>query len=183
MNSSAKDQISSSSKSRPKRNLKQLLIEPFKQIKFGVYVLGLTSIFLGLLAVLFVSSFYEQYSQVMEIFQVVGVDEKRELITDRVFRENLAKLFVLIGLYIGSLFFLIFKLTHRYYGPLVSIERFIKAMSLGNYEERVAIRKKDELSALVNKLNVMAAKLEERHGSSAKPVFSDEATRQLVKEA
>jgi signal transduction histidine kinase len=56
-------------------------------------------------------------------------------------------------------------LTHRYYGPLVSIERFVDDMTQGRYGQRVKIRQKDELQRLTDKLNDMASALEKRHGS------------------
>ena len=59
---------------------------------------------------------------------------------------------------------MVFKLTHRYYGPLVSIERFIDEVARGKYKNRVKIRQNDELQRLANRLNDMANSLDKRHG-------------------
>ena len=64
--------------------------------------------------------------------------------------------------YIVLLFFTVFRLTHRYYGPLVSIERFVGDIANGDYSRRVTIRKRDELQSLVKKLNHMADELEKK---------------------
>lgn len=151
-------------KNRPKRTLATTLIEPFKQLKLGIYVLALTVVFLAVAGLLFFLAFNEQYQNVMEIFGVVDQNTKWELITDNIFIKNGIKIAVLFVFYLFALFFIIFKMTHKYYGPLVSIERFVAQITEGEYRKRVKIRKGDELGRLVEKLNNMAEKLEDRHG-------------------
>ena len=148
---------------RPKRTLSSVLIEPFKQIKLGLYVMAVSVAFLILASCLFVMAFTEQYQHVMDIFKIVDPEQKWELVTNRVFYMNAVKLAVLFVAYIAILFTVVFKMTHRYYGPLVSIERFVSQMSEGDYSRRVIIRRGDELQRLVSLLNTMAARLERRH--------------------
>jgi nitrate/nitrite-specific signal transduction histidine kinase len=59
---------------------------------------------------------------------------------------------------------IVFRMTHRIYGPLVSIERFVEQIARGEYQKRVTIRRGDELKRLADKLNVMAEELQKRHG-------------------
>lgn len=148
---------------RPKRILSSVLIEPFKQIKLGLYVMGVSIAFLVLASLLFVMAFTEQYQHVMDIFKVVDPDQKWDLVVNDVFKMNAMKLAALFVAYIAILFTVVFKMTHRYYGPLVSIERFVSQISEGDYSRRVIIRKGDELQRLVSLLNTMAARLERRH--------------------
>jgi signal transduction histidine kinase len=54
-------------------------------------------------------------------------------------------------------------LSHRIYGPLVPIKRFIQQIREGDYAARVSIRDEDELHDLVVELNEMAVTLEKRH--------------------
>lgn len=164
--------------SRPRRNLKSTVIEPFKQIKFGLYVIGISVAFVGVCAFMFVSAFTEQYQHVMGIFNVVDPNLKWELVTNDVFRTNAIKISILFAVFIAVLFFVVFKLTHRYYGPLVSIERFVDQFARGDYSKRAKIREKDELHGLVEKLNHMADQIERRHGSgpsSAEDKAEDQA--------
>lgn len=151
-------------KDRPRRNLRSLIIEPFKQIKFGLYVIGISVAFVGVCAYMFVNAFTEQYQHVMGIFNVVDPNLKWELVTNDVFATNAKRIGALFAAFIGILFFVVFRLTHRYYGPLVSIERFIDQFASGDYKRRCKIREKDELHALVAKLNRMADAIEQRHG-------------------
>ena len=149
---------------RPRRNLKTMLIDPFKQIKFGLYVFGISVAFVGICAYMFVTAFTEQYQHVMGIFNVVDPNLKWELVTNDVFMTNAIRIGGLFVLFIATLFFVVFRLTHRYYGPLVSIERFIDQFGNGEYHKRCKIREKDELHGLVGKLNAMADLIEKRHG-------------------
>ena len=143
-----------------KRNIRSTLIEPFSQIKLGVYVIGISLTFLIMAGSLIFYAFYKQYEHVMEIFQVVDPALKWELVVNDVFYSNAIMLAALCVVYVSILFFVVFKMTHKIYGPLVSIERFVrdvKQLKLG----RVIIRKGDELQRLVNELNEMAESLEE----------------------
>lgn len=152
---------------RPKRNLRSMLIEPFKQIKLGVYVIAITMVFVTVAIGLFVAAFTDQYRHVMSIFQVVDPNLRWELVTNDVFYTNAIRLGVLCLTFIAIMFAVVFRMTHRIYGPLVSVERFVHDMAQGNYKRRINIRSGDELQRLAAKLNAMAEALEKRHGVSA----------------
>ena len=150
---------------RPKRNLKSTLIEPFKQIKFGIYVIGLSILFVVVTSALFLVAFYEQYQHLMEIFNVTDLKSQMELVTNDIFYLNIARIGFTFVAFIAAMFALVFRITHRYYGPLVSIERFVDEMTEGQYHKRVKIRTKDELQRLTEKLNLMADAIERRHAA------------------
>jgi HAMP domain-containing protein len=147
---------------RPRRNFKSLVIDPFKQMKFGLYVIGISIMFLAIFSYLFVDAFTDQYQHVMGIFNVVDPNLKWELVTNDVFKANAIRVGVFFTLYISVLFWVVFRLTHRYYGPLISIQRFVNQMKNGEYHQRCTIREKDELHTLVNSLNEMADAIEAR---------------------
>ena len=146
------------------RNLKSILIEPFRQIKFGLYMIGISLAFILASGILFWSAFNDQYQQLIAIFNVVDPNELWELRLNDVFKTNAIRIIVFFTFFFFAMFYIVFFLTHRYYGPLVSIERFIEELSSGNYTSRVNIRNKDELQELAKKLNKLAEELEKRHG-------------------
>ena len=148
---------------RARRSLRSTVIEPFKQIKFGLYVIGISIAFVGVCAFMFVIAFNEQYNHVMGIFHVVDPKLQWELVTNDVFYTNAIRVGAILSLFIVVMFTVVFRLTHRYYGPVVSIERFVDQITLGDYQVRCKIREKDELQGLVAKLNVMAESIEKRH--------------------
>lgn len=149
------------------RVLSSLIIKPFTQMKFGAYLIGISVTFMIIVGYLFVSAFEEQYMQVMEIFQITDPDLKWEVLTNEIFTRNLLYLGVFFLVYLFVSLFVVFKLTHRYYGPLVSIERFVNEITQGRYHARVVIRKGDELQELVLKLNQMAESLEKKYSQKS----------------
>lgn len=151
--------------SRQNRTLRTILIEPFKQLKLGVYVLMLSLAFVLITGLLVVNAFMEQYQHVMEIFQVVDPRFKWELVTNDVFETNVVRIVAVLVTYVVVLFAVVFRATHKYYGPLVSIERFVQDISHGDYTRRVQVRRGDELHDLTLHLNEMAQILQERHGA------------------
>ena len=149
------------------RSLQNLLVEPFRQIHFGLYMIAFGVVFSLVVLSIFLNSFFSQYEQLMSIFKVVDQELKWELILNDVFYDSIFKImiaFFLLGL--GG-FLLILRLTHRYYGPLVSIERFVESIEKGDFKARITLRKKDELKSLVKKLNKMAESIEKKFSSSA----------------
>lgn len=163
------------STTRPRRQKKSVLIEPFKQIKFGLYVFAVSVIFIALSGLLFFQAFRNQYEHVMGLFNVVDENMQWALITNDVFTTNAIRIGVLFAVYLIILFTVVFRLTHRYYGPLVSIERFIEEIKKGHYGQRVRIRERDELHNLVDRLNEMADILERRHGRNPRDLVKESA--------
>ena len=147
------------------RKLSRLLIEPFKQIRFGVYIILICIGFVGASAWLFMSTWSEQYQHVMDLFANMDEEAKTAFLRDDIFHSNILKLIAFFVVFLVVMFLTIFNLTHRYYGPLVSIGRFLDQMVEGDYTARVSIRKKDELQDVARKLNTLAESLERRHGS------------------
>lgn len=141
-------------------------VEPFKQLKIGVYVIVISLVFVAIIATIFTLSFKEQYEQVLGLFNVVDNSAKWEFILNDVFKKNAIRIAVALVSYIVILIYIIFKMTHKIYGPLVSIERFVKKIEKGDYGSRLKIRDRDDLVRLVGKLNQMSEALEKRHKKS-----------------
>lgn len=142
--------------------MQNLLLEPFKQVRFGLYILGITLFFLGISSLILVNSFLEQYRHVLAIFKVVDPHLRWEFIADDVFYSSIGQMGICFAVFILILFFVIFKLTHRYYGPIVAIKRFTHELKRGNYTARIQLRKNDELKDLALELNQLAQILESK---------------------
>lgn len=147
---------------RGKRQISAYLVEPFKQIRFGLHVTAVCLISVILLSYVFVNSFYEQYQHVAEIFKVAEVDD---LVVNDVFVRNAWKLgFVLLGMVAATVGVVVWR-THKMYGPVVSIQRFLKELHRGNYAVRLSIRQRDDFKNVVESLNQLASELQHKHGS------------------
>lgn len=149
------------------RSLKSIVIEPFRQISFGLYMIGISLFFIVAAGVLFWSAFNAQYQQLISIFNIVDPNDLWELQLNDVFQTHALRILIFFIVFFFTMFGVAFFLTHRYYGPLVSIERFIDQLSEGRYAGKVTIRSRDELQGLVIKLNKLAEALEKRHGPKA----------------
>ena len=149
---------------RVKRNWRSTVIEPFKQLRMGIYVIGISVVFVLITSGLFILAFYQSYENVMEIFEVADMKSQFEVVVNQVFAKNAWRVAGAFVVYLAVLGWVVFKMTHKVYGPLVSIERFVSQIERGEYYRRARIRDKDDLQRLVRKLNNMADKLEKRHG-------------------
>lgn len=146
-----------------RRTLRAYLVEPFKQIRFGLHVVSVSLAFISLLAWLFVRSFREQYQQVIDIFQVT---ETSDLMTNDVFLRNAILIGGTLVLFAACMMFVVIRRTHKMYGPMVSILRFVGELHKGNYAVRIHIRERDDFQNLVNRLNSLAETLHKRHGKT-----------------
>ncbi len=162
---------------RPKRNLKSIVVEPFKQVKIGAYVIVVSLAFLVLAGASISFAFYEQYQQVMDIFNVVDSSTQWELVTNDIFFKNALILTAIFVTYVVLLFVIVFKTTHRIYGPLVGIERFVSEISAGDYHKRIVIRRGDELQRLADQLNQLAEHLEQTHGATSQQSRFEDQTK------
>ena len=145
-----------------RRSVKAYLVEPFKQIRFGLHVVGVSITFVAALSWLFVRSFREQYQQVVDIFQVT---ETVDLMTNDVFLRNAIVIGGTLAAFTAVMMFVVVRRTHKMYGPMVSIMRFLGELHKGNYAVRIHIREKDDFQNLVGALNSLADSLHARHGS------------------
>jgi methyl-accepting chemotaxis protein len=149
------------------RRIKPILVNFFVYSKFGVQVVAVTLIFLALASYFIGEAFYQQYQQIVEIFQVVDSSIRHELVVNDIVIRNVVFLGLTILTYIGVMVYLIVRTQHRYEGPLVSIQRFVADIIRGDYGHRIVIRKGDEMQDLVQLLNEMAESLQQRHNPSS----------------
>ena len=152
----------SSTPKQTRRSIQNLLIEPFKQVRFGLYMLAITVVFLAITVLILVNSFLEQYQHVLSIFNVVDPKLRWEYLTDNVFYSSVWRLVICFVVFLLVLFSTILRLTHRFYGPIVAINRFIGELKKGHYSARLVLRKKDELKGIAAHLNQLAEILEQK---------------------
>jgi len=97
----------------------------------------------------------------MGLFNVVDQDLQWELITNDIFKKHIWRVAILFTVYLAALFWILFKISHRVYGPLISVERFVDELTDGKYSQRLKIRQKDDLQRLTEKLNNLAQTLDQ----------------------
>jgi hypothetical protein len=147
-----------------RRSLRAYLVEPFKQVRFGLHVVGWSLFYCLVLGGLFVRAFWDQYSQVVQFFNVAN---SIDLLDNSIFWRNAIIMGGVLLAFVATLLFVVFQRTHRMYGPMVNIERFLNEIQRGNYAARLRIRSKDDFQNLAAKLNEVAVELHRRHGVPA----------------
>lgn len=158
-----------------RRTLTAYLVEPFKQIRFGLHVVIVCFTFVFLLGWLYTNAFREQYQQVIDIFTVV---DPTALVENDVFIKNAFIIGGTLAALALTMLFVVIRRTHKMYGPMVSIRRFVGELQQGNYAVRIAIRESDDFQTLVRDLNELAKTLHKRHPEWTGSTEETEDTRE-----
>jgi methyl-accepting chemotaxis protein len=141
------------------RKWKNLFVEPFVQIKMGFYVLLLSFLYACSFALFIWDVYEEQFFR----FETNFLGENAELIFNESGQSTyIFVLGVLIAVFILSILLAVIRRTHRMFGPMVAVERFVDAMARGDYSQRVKIREDDDFQDLVSSLNRMAETFEQK---------------------
>jgi hypothetical protein len=152
-----------------RRGFKSWFVEPYRQVKLGLMFLVLNLIFAG--SILGIFGFY-----VWDIYQTMSVYFQ---LSDNQNTEILQKF--QIPILVGAGLILVFvclsillsvKYTHRIYGPLVSIHRYLDDYLQGIPTTPLVLRESDQLQELAEKLNkVVALNPSDRRQSVLRPFF------------
>jgi methyl-accepting chemotaxis protein len=144
-------------------SLNAYLVKPFQQVRFGLYVITVFFFYLVVLAGVLVWAFRAQYLQVSEWFSVAA-SEMPDLLLNDVSQKAAWIVGGVLLAFIATMLQVVIRRTHRMYGPMISIHRFIEELKRGNYSARVRTRSADDFQDLAAHLNEMAAALHGRHG-------------------
>ena len=146
---------------KEKRSLKNIFVRPSQQLKFSGVFLAL----IALMTAVYVSLIIDG---VLNELRNMSVEYQLPPATVSHIMSSLMSAFVVIGLasivLVVCMLVLALYMSHRIYGPLVPIERLVDHLKNGDYTVRAGLRKGDEFKELMEKLNKLAANLQERHG-------------------
>jgi hypothetical protein len=131
------------------------LVEPYFQIKLGLMFIIVNLCFAMLFGGVMWWVLSDVFSAVKTYFDLTGGDAALTM-------GKLSTPLILVGVivlaFVGTTFYVAVHYTHKIYGPLVSINRFIDEMVEGRSPSKLALRDGDELQDLVLKLNILADK-------------------------
>lgn len=145
-----------------KRSMRSFLLEPLKQVRIGLYFIGLTFGFTALLVGLFLNVMYDQHQRTMQLLEMSDGSTFWDLFANPIVFTGLLQIGIALGLFFLVTLATSIVLTHRIYGPLISIRRHIGQLKRGAFESRVRIRRRDELHGLADDLNQLAEALQAR---------------------
>jgi ABC-type multidrug transport system fused ATPase/permease subunit len=131
------------------------LVEPYFQIKLGLMFIIVNLLFSVLFAGVVWWVLSDVFDALKTYFDLTGGDATLTL-------GKLSTPLILVGVlvlaFVATTFYVAVHYTHKIYGPLVSINRFIDEMVEGRSPSKLALRDGDELQDLVLKLNILADK-------------------------
>jgi len=156
LNGSGKKKARPAKKQKARRRLANLLIQPNAQLRLA----GLTMFFFLSAALAYNLSHYyyfRSYSDLM--LQEIHISAKT---ANYIISKQKIFLILDVGLtmvlaIVGTLFFI--TISHRTFGPVISIKKFINKLIDGDYDGKLILRKNDELKDISNLLNRLAGKL------------------------
>ncbi len=131
------------------------LVEPYFQIKLGLMFIIVNLLFSVLFAGVVWWVLSDVFESVKTYFELTGSDAT---LTMGKLSTPLILVGVLVLAFVATTFYVAVHYTHKIYGPLVSINRFIDEMVEGRSPSKLALRDGDELQDLVLKLNILADK-------------------------
>ncbi len=135
-----------------KNRRSRILIEPYKQLRFGLAYIGLNMVF----AILMVSVFgYYMWDMFVAIRFYFVLSNEESAMTLAKFALPASIALALCVAFIACTLIFSARFTHQFYGPLVSIRRFLDDMISGARPALIHIRKTDQLQDVVERLNLL----------------------------
>lgn len=154
--------------SKNRRKLKNLVQKPTLQYSHALYYFAFLVVGAVMTQVFLVGSLQRM---MVEAMLASGVDPLRlQMALSGQFRDytlRVVLIFPVLGL--GAMYFAL-RITHRFLGPQVPMQRHVRALIDGDYGSQCHLRKGDELQELSESLNELAEALQRRHGSQSRQI-------------
>ena len=130
-----------------------MLIEPYKQLRFGLMFVFVNVVFATLMVAVFGYYLWDVFGAITEYFKL---DPNQQMVTASKFMVPFSVGLVLFALFIFFTLYLSAKYTHQIYGPLVSVRRFVEELLAGKKPSPIKLRAGDQLHDLVDRLNLLS---------------------------
>lgn len=138
-------------RNKNRRYIRNLLINPEAQIRYGLFFMA-ASILVHAVTTVLAIQIYAQFT---------APAAQEETMSFKFILSVIAVLYLVIY---GFSFLLGLLISHRLYGPLVNIHRAMTKIKDGDFSARIVLRKNDDqkLKELADTINECAAKLEKK---------------------
>ncbi|SME88256.1 hypothetical protein [Pseudobacteriovorax antillogorgiicola] len=152
-----------------RRGFSSWFVEPHRQVKLGLMFLLLNLSFSMVILGVFGFYFWDVYSTVATYFKLTTDQSSQVLdkfLPPMFIALTLTVLFVVVSILLSV------RYTHRIYGPLVSIHRYLDDFLEGRSVTPLNLRESDQLKELAEKLNELAKRFPlERRENNFVPIF------------
>lgn len=146
--------------SRNRRSVKNIIVSPKQQLRYSLVLVVGSCLTLAL----FVGVLIFQINQTITTLGLAySLDAEVVEAIQKSLSSALWMAMILAALSILSSLALAIRLSHKIYGPMVAIKRYLDALMSGDYKARLNLRQGDDLLELRDALNQLAETLEKRH--------------------
>jgi len=140
----------------PERRRTIRMIRPGVQLKLALYLLGVSFVF----ALMLVFNSYAAYGKMLHGTLATAPAPFAQDIVEQT-QPFLKTTSALLGGYVLTVLGVTIAYLHRVVGPIVAIERHLRALQRGEYSARVTVRSSDHLyTEVAEQLNELASRLE-----------------------
>jgi methyl-accepting chemotaxis protein len=146
------------SEGKPKRSLKNFLINPQEQLRICGFYIGMISVMMISWAYTLYTSFLEQLEAIQAEVPNANIGHYLIQSVEEVMTLSIWHFIIILAV----IFTFLIVLSHQFFGPSFALERFVKNLIEGDYLQRVHLRKNDQLKGLANQLNKLAELLDEK---------------------
>jgi HAMP domain-containing protein len=148
-----------------RRRLRNIVLNFRVQLKHWLYFFSLSMAVMSTVVLWGLYSFV-QFLQSPSFASISGMDFEIRASVVSMANEILKVTAIIFAMY-GLLSLLMsLIMTHRIFGPIVPIKRFINDLKAGNYDASLTLRKHDEMKDVAEELKSLAAVLKQKYGSN-----------------
>lgn len=142
---------------KPKRLIRNFLLQPLLQVKLGLYAITLSLSFVAIIIFLIYSNFANFVDAVVQLTDVE--DDVKDLFLEywagtRLWIVGCSVIYLIATILVSVIF------THRLVGPTVAFRRHVRSLREGKFQARTFLRRGDAFIEVAEELNLLSEVLE-----------------------
>jgi signal transduction histidine kinase len=146
-----------------RRKLRNFLLQPFLQTRFGFYSIALSMVFAGVVFTILYINLSDFSDIVMALTD--SESEVRDLFATYMQHTRWWLAYTVLLYFVANLLVSI-VITHRLVGPTVAFRAHVRKLCDGKFQDRIHLRKGDAFEDLAAELNRLTAIMEKNQGKS-----------------
>lgn len=157
VNGAPPKKVDGDSTSKPKRRIRNFLLQPLLQVKLGLYAIFLSFLFVATTGFLLYTNFANFIDAVVQLTDVE--DDVKDLFLEywhdtRLWIVGCCAAYFLATIVVSVIF------THRLVGPTIAFRRHIRSLREGKFQARTFLRRGDAFSEVADEINLLSEVLE-----------------------
>lgn len=144
---------------KPKRRLRNFMLQPLLQVKIGLYSILLSVFFAIALGAIV---YYNFAGLISSIVLLTDAEAEVKDLFMQYWKDTQLWIFLCFAIYLLATVSISVLYTHKLIGPTIAFRRHIRSISEGRYNARTYLRKGDAFSEVADELNHLSEVMEKR---------------------